>query len=107
MNGTIRVLLSRTNTLAVGDSIRIWKATTLKGTPKVSMEEGITWDTSRLSEGLLIVSGISSGINELHSTMNPNDIYDLRGRLIRKDATSTDGLPSGIYVRGGKKIVVK
>ena len=54
------------------------------------------------------MKAISVGINELpNNTVNTNDIYDLRGRLVRKDATTTEGLPEGIYIRGGKKIVVK
>jgi len=108
MNGTIHVVPTRTHKLEVGDSIRVWKATTLEGTPKVDMSEGITWDTTRLSEGLLIVKELSLGINDMqNSNIDTNDIYDLRGRLVRKDATTTEGLPEGIYIRGGKKIVVK
>lgn len=108
MNGTIQVVPTSTNKLAAGDSIRIWKADTFTGTPTLGSDEGITWDTSRLSEGLLFVKEVSLGVNDLrNNTMNTNDIYDLRGRLVRKDATDTEGLPAGIYIHGGKKIVVK
>ena len=108
INGTIKIVPTKTNRLAVGDSIRIWKANTFVGNPTVVCEEGITWNTSRLNEGLLFVEAISVGINEvLNNAIDSNDIYDLRGRLVRKDATDTKGLPEGIYIRGGKKIVVK
>lgn len=33
------------------------------------------------------------------------DVYSLDGRLVRKNTTSLDGLPSGIYIVGGKKVV--
>ena len=36
-----------------------------------------------------------------------NDIYNLKGQLVRKNATSVDGLPRGVYLQNGKKIVVK
>ena len=35
----------------------------------------------------------------------PNAIYDMNGRLIRQGSTSLEGLPRGIYIVGGKKIV--
>ncbi len=37
----------------------------------------------------------------------PGDIYTLAGVKVRKDATSTEGLPQGIYIFKGKKVVVK
>ena len=35
------------------------------------------------------------------------DIHTLSGILVRKDATTTEGLPKGLYLLGGKKIVVR
>lgn len=35
------------------------------------------------------------------------NIYGMDGRLVRKDATSTEGLPKGMYIMNGKKLVVK
>jgi autotransporter-associated beta strand protein len=110
MNGTIRVIPTNNNRLSVGDSIRVWRAASATGTPTVNNDAGITWDDSRLmSEGLLFVKDIDLGISDTKtSNIQPaRDIYDLRGRLVRKDATSTEGLPEGIYIQGGKKIVVK
>lgn len=37
----------------------------------------------------------------------PQDVYDLNGRKVRSGSTSTEGLPRGIYIVGGKKVVVK
>ena len=36
-----------------------------------------------------------------------NHIYTVGGQLVRMNATSTDGLPAGLYIVGGKKISVK
>lgn len=35
------------------------------------------------------------------------EIYDLNGRVVKENATSTEGLQKGIYLMNGKKIVVK
>lgn len=109
INGTIRITPSATNTLQPGDSIRIFTATTFAGTPKIEGLNGIEWDDSRIAEGLLFVKSVDTGINALHSTLNtqPYNIYDLRGRLVREGATSTEGLRPGVYVIDGRKIVVR
>ena len=41
------------------------------------------------------------------SDATPRNIYDVRGRLVRANATNTEGLPAGIYVCEGKKFVIK
>ena len=88
----------------VGDSIRVWKASEFEGSPMFDFEKGITWDTSRISEGLLFVKAVSLGITPTRRAIDPTDIF---GRLVRRHADTTDGLPSGIYLRGGRKIVIK
>lgn len=37
----------------------------------------------------------------------PTDIYTINGQLVRRQATTTQGLPKGIYIAHGKKFVVK
>ena len=57
------------------------------------------------------VTGIQSTLADktdgegLFST--PADVYSLQGVLVRQQATSTDGLPKGIYIVKGKKILVR
>lgn len=34
-------------------------------------------------------------------------VYNLNGQMVRKNTTDTTGLPAGIYIAGGKKVVVK
>lgn len=110
INGTIRVEPVSNNTLAVGDSIRIWSGVTkFVGSPIVESYYGIEWDDSRISEGLLFVKSIATGIKTQIADGDSSvfDVYDLRGRLIRPRATSTQGLKPGIYVVEGRKIIVK
>lgn len=54
---------------------------------------------------------LSVSANDMHTLTNeaqvqwPADIYDLQGRLIRRQATSLEGLEKGIYVVGGRRII--
>jgi len=106
INGTIRVVATN-HTLQVGDSIRVFSAASFNGTPTFAFEGDVDWDTSRISEGLLFVKAINTGINDIVSRQTPRNIYDIRGHLVRRNATTTDGLPAGVYVCEGRKFVVK
>ena len=108
VNGIIRIVPSRTNTLQVGDSIRLFTAASFSGTPKFDMQGDIEWDTSRISEGLLFVKAVGTAIAApAVSKASPRNIYDTRGRLVRPRATTLEGLPAGIYVCEGRKFVIK
>lgn len=54
---------------------------------------------------------IGTGINNIATTTNAStDVYTLEGTLVRKNVNidnATNGLVKGVYVVGGKKIVVK
>lgn len=62
------------------------------------------------TNGKLTVTG-ATGITavEADAMLNgkPCDIYSPTGQLVRKKAHSLNGLPSGVYVVKGKKILVK
>lgn len=112
MNGTISVILSDGYEPKDGDTITLWEATTVEGTPQFDLPElalGLKWDTSGVMNGVLKIYsdptaiGVISGDN----AGQINDIYNLKGQLVRKNATSVDGLPRGVYLQNGKKIVVK
>lgn len=110
INGTIRIVPTSNNTLAVGDSIRLWSnVTNFVGSPIIENTNGIEWDDSRISEGLLFVKAIATSITPQTSDLNSQtgDIYDLRGRMVRKSATSLEGLKPGVYVVEGRKFIVK
>ena len=53
--------------------------------------------TVNIPDGIAVVAAFSA----------PVDIYSVTGRLVRRQATTTIGLPKGVYVAGGKKIMVK
>jgi len=50
----------------------------------------------------------ATGISVIPTDNNYHqDVYDLNGRKVRSGSTSLDGLPRGIYIVRGKKVVVK
>ena len=51
------------------------------------------------------IDGVMTGEGNL--VLFPADIYSVSGQLVRKHATGLDGLPRGIYIVGGQKIVVR
>ena len=54
------------------------------------------------------VNGDATAIDGIEAAQQHNaNIYNLNGQLVRQGATSTEGLPSGLYIVGGKKLVVK
>ena len=62
-----------------------------------------------MPQGSLAVTAIfdATGIRSIsNQTIKAKDIYDLNGRKVRSGSTSLEGLPRGIYIIGGKKIIV-
>ena len=54
------------------------------------------------------VNGDVTAIDGIEAEQQHNaNIYNLNGQLVRQGATSTEGLPSGLYIVGCKKVVVK
>lgn len=63
-----------------------------------------------------LVDGIKlaeqTGINDIavNGTDRPANVYNMQGQVVRRNVTAQDatqGLPAGIYIHGGKKVVVK
>ena len=54
-----------------------------------------------------IVTEIFDGIAEVDQQIAVGHIYGMDGRLVRSNATTTEGLPKGMYIMNGKKVVVK
>jgi hypothetical protein len=49
-----------------------------------------------------------TGIEQIESSKVSNgNVYDMTGRLVRKNTTSVNGLANGIYILNGKKYIVK
>jgi autotransporter-associated beta strand protein len=107
-NGTVKLTFSANRELKEGDELKLWTVSgTFSGTPKFELPEAYIWDTSRISEGVLVVTGVSTGIKSQTSNLKSQtfDIYDLKGRLVRRQ--DLENLPAGIYIRGGKRVMVK
>ena len=47
----------------------------------------------------------TTGISVIPTGNNVQNVYDLNGRMVRAGNTSLEGLPHGIYIVGGKKVV--
>ncbi|MBR2291958.1 MAG: hypothetical protein IJ868_06585 [Prevotella sp.] len=64
------------------------------------------------SENALKIYSISwessaSGISDCNTDNQPFGVYSLNGTMVKKDATSLKGLPKGVYIVNGRKMVVK
>ena len=55
--------------------------------------------------GILTVTE-STGIVIL-SAIHPVNVYTVQGRMVRSKATTLDGLPKGVYIVNGRKVVVR
>jgi hypothetical protein len=54
--------------------------------------------------GWLIIE-VVDGINDVIMNGKPFDVYNTQGRKIRSSVTSFEGLPKGVYIINGKKII--
>ena len=66
----------------------------------------LTAEESRALDAVAPPTGIKAVATQNESEQ-PADIYNLSGQCVRRHAASTDGLPRGIYIFKGKKVVVK
>ena len=97
-----------------GDMFTLWKAGSFLSTSNVVIElpelaDGLYWDTSELmkKEGKLKVTDTPTGIvqervdrSQESGDSRQETIYDLQGR-------KQSILKKGLYIRNGKKIVIK
>ena len=51
------------------------------------------------------LNGETTGMAALGLMQEPADVYSLNGRLVKKQATSLEGLPKGVYIIRGRKVV--
>lgn len=49
----------------------------------------------------------NTGISSIVSNGQPFDVYNLQGRKVYSKVSSTEGLPKGVYIIRGKKVIVK
>ena len=44
--------------------------------------------------------------NKTERIDNTKNIFNMSGQLIRANSVDSDGLPQGIYIIGGKKVII-
>lgn len=54
----------------------------------------------------VIITLTTTGISSVSADGKPVDIYTVDGKLVRKQATSLEGL-NGLYIINGQKVIVK
>ena len=106
--GDIYIELGSSYTPAAGDEIIFWTvAKEVTGNPVLHLPElpaGLYWDTTGLltKEGKLRVTDQPTGINTIEADqLNGGNYYTLDGMRIDKPTKK------GIYIRNGKKVVIK
>lgn len=62
--------------------------------------------------GSMSKNDVESGVEEVvaldkNQFIWPCSVYSITGKCVRMNAASLDGLPAGLYIVGGKKVVVK
>ena len=105
----VTVTFSGSTKLKAGDTVQLWKANSFQATSNIEvtlpeLPEGLYWDTTNLltKEGRLTVTDVPSGINGVKMDTNQDDtIYNLNGMKV------SGPLKKGIYIKNGKKIVIK
>lgn len=75
-------------------------------TGKSELAAGVKFFINGVEEGeVTAIEGIENSM-EVSKKRNSN-IYNLNGQLVRSNSVSAEGLDKGIYIIGGKKVVVK
>ena len=110
ISGDVNITLK--GSLSKGDKIQLWKVGSLQASNVTlnlpTLPEGLYWDTSDLlnTEGILRVTDQPTGINVLMSNengeMSNEKWYSLDGRQLSSKPTT-----KGVYIRNGKKVVIK
>ncbi len=64
--------------------------------------------TIQVCESKEAMDEVVAGVNGVKADAKTSaNVYTVNGQLVRKNASTLVGLPKGIYIQGGKKIVVK
>lgn len=93
--------------MSLYDDANFWGPVLNKAEDRLVID-GRSLTLSRVKEiRFSIVTEIVDGITEAELQPTVAHIYGMDGRLVRRDATTTEGLPKGMYIMNGKKVVVK
>lgn len=108
LNGEINIELGDGFVPSEGDSFSMWTAGSVSGTPSAinlpALPSGLGWDTSELltKTGTLRVVKKTTAILSVSAGSNSDGkIYDLNGNQVKTP------LKKGIYIKNGRKVVIK
>ena len=109
VTGDINITLAGTGTPRNGEEFQLWTVGRLTTTTDVkinlpTLPEGLYWDTTVLlkATGILRITDQPTGINAIDAdTKNDGKYYTLSGVSVEKPTKK------GIYIRNGKKIIIK
>ena len=108
LNGEINIELGDGFVPSEGDSFSMWTAASFSGTPSAinlpALPSGLGWDTSELltNTGTLRVVKKTTAIQSVSAGSNSDGkIYDLNGNQVKTP------LKKGIYIKNGRKVVIK
>ncbi len=109
LNGKLVVRGASGLALSVGDEIQLFDASTITVGTKLTYDlcspneaQGLIWDTSRLSEGILVVAANPDGINSIQNSESKNEnVYNMAGQKVNGK------LQKGVYIINRKKTVLK
>ena len=78
----------------------------------IAIKEGVTTITAKAGDKTAtctVTVKKADGIenSEAEDDTWPADIYDITGRMVKKNATSTNDLEKGIYLIKGRKVIIK
>lgn len=80
----------------------------LSGSGNVIVEEAMFVDTDEEAVAFESTTLNTIGITTIGTLFAcPTDIYTVNGRLVKKDATSMQGLAKGVYIVNNQKVIVK
>ena len=82
------------------------------GSTKAAQAKRYAKGAKSAASGSLKIFGIEvtregTGIRDAVLENEPQDVYSLSGKKVRLQAKDLKGLPAGVYIVGGKKVVVK
>lgn len=113
---TIAIRPIGSHTFSAGDELKIVTGTIDAASTWTVSSDGYEWDDSRLiSDGVLVCKGAATAIKAVDANgyghdNDTVDVYSISGAVVRENVSrrsATDGLPRGMYVIDGKKIVVR
>jgi len=96
--GKVTAIAAGTATITC-TSVATGLSTTCKVTVKAASARTIDGEDAELTD--IEIVEVTPAIEE------PFDVYDLRGHKVRQGVTSLDGLPAGVYIVKGKKVLKK